>query len=342
MADECKNFGDLSRLKGLKLVHLNVRSLPKKIDQLRLTLHGVNVDVFTISESWLRSALGSKLFDIDGYRIFRLDRESCGLNKKRGGGLVTYVNEKHAPLASKMENLDISTRHLEAQWIKIDRPNCRDIIIGNMYRPPSGNLDLAIAYLDETLKSLNLQKVDIFLLGDLNINFKNKKSAEFKKISFLFKSNGLSQLITKTTRNTDKTKSLLDVIVTNSKYVSKAGTLDHFISDHQPIYVVKKKKRDSRPKVEFRGRSYRNYNGEEYKRKLLECDWESFYAIDEPNAAWEYMLDQFTPLVNEMCPIRDYSIKNYRPDWVTNELLEQIKDRDYFFCKARETDDPDA
>ena len=342
MDGEKKELNDLSNSKGLKLVHLNVRSLPKKIDQLRLLLHGVCVDALTISQSWLKGALSTKLFDIDGYKLFRLDRGNCEANKKKGGGLVTYVSEKHAPLSSTMVNLNISTRHLEAQWVKIERPKCRDIVIGNMYRPPSGNLNLAIEYMDETLKSLNLQKMDVFLMGDLNVNFKNKKSADFKKINFLFKSNGLSQLIKQTTRNTDKTKSLLDVIATNSKYISEAGTLDHFISDHQPIYVIKKKKRDSRPKVEFRGRSYRNYNGEDYKRNLLECDWGNFYKLEDPNEAWEYMLNQFTPLIDKMCPIRDYTIKNYEPDWVTSELLEQIKDRDYFFCKARETNDPDA
>ena len=39
-----------------------------------------------------------------------------------------------------------------------------------------------------------------------------------------------------------------------------------------------------------------------------------------------------------MCPnIRKFQIKNYRTDWITPELLEQIKDRDYFYCKAKRT-----
>ena len=113
--------------------------------------------------------------------------------------------------------------------------------MGNLYRPPTGNLKLAIDCLDETHKSINLNKEDVFLMGDLNVNFKNKSSVDYKKLNFLIKTNGLSQLITTTTRNTDKSKSLLDVILTNSTYISEAGTLDHFISDHQPIYVVKKK-----------------------------------------------------------------------------------------------------
>ena len=61
----------------------------------------------------------------------------------------------------------------------------------------------------------------------------------------------MKQVVTITTRNTDKTQSLLDLILTNAKYISSAGTLEHYISDHQPIFVIKKKGRDNRPKMEF-------------------------------------------------------------------------------------------
>ena len=42
-----------------------------------------------------------------------------------------------------------------------------------------------------------------------------------------------------------------------------------------------------------------------------------------------------------MCPIRSFHVKNYRPNWITNELLEQIKDRDYFYSKAKSTGNED-
>ena len=36
-----------------------------------------------------------------------------------------------------------------------------------------------------------------------------------------------------------------------------------------------------------------------------------------------------------MCPLRSFKIKNYRPDWMTSELIELVKDRDYFYSKAK-------
>ena len=339
--DKPRDIPSLSNVKGLKLVHLNVRRLPKKIDQLRLLMHVSNRYVLTLSETWLKDALSTKHFDIKGYTNFRYDRkvEAKVMGRraktgttKRGGGLITYV----------LENLNVSSNNLEAHWIKIHRPNCKDVIVGNVYRSPSGNLKLAIDYLDETFKALNLGKNEVFIMGDFNVDFKKKTSADYKKLNFLIKANGLSQLISHTTKNNTTSNSLLDIILTNAKYINESGTLDSFISDHQPIYVVKKKGRDSRPTVEFRGRSYRHYNSKDYKKQLQQCDWSSFYKIDSPDEVWDYILKQIVPILVKMCPIRDFKIKNYRPEWVTGELIEQIKDRDYFYRVAKETGDEDA
>ena len=83
------------------------------------------------------------------------------------------------------------------------------------------------------------------------MNYKNKLSPAYKKLLFLENVHGLRQVIEETTRNTDKSKTLMDLIFTNSKYVSESGTINTIISDHQPIFVVKKKTRAVHDIVEF-------------------------------------------------------------------------------------------
>ena len=73
-------------------------------------------------------------------------------------------------------------------------------------------------------------------MGDWNVNYKNKLSPAYKKLLFLDNMHGLRQIIEETTRNTDKSKTLIDLILTNSKYISESGTIDTFNSDHQPIF----------------------------------------------------------------------------------------------------------
>ena len=165
-----------------------------------------------------------------------------------------------------------------------------------------------LTYLDDCLQSVNTDKLDLFITGDMNVNCKNRLSRDFKRLNFSIKSHGLTQHIT---RNTDKTNSLIDLVISNSKFISQAGTLDHFISDHQPIYVVHKKGRDKRSPVQFMGRSYRNYDKEEFRRRLLWADWADFYQNSDPESAWDSILRHITTVLDDMCPLRTFHIKNY-------------------------------
>ena len=336
------DINSLHAEKGFKLIHWNVRSLVKKIDQIRTLMSNSPIDVITMSESWLKQHLHSSLVSIEGFDTFRQHRGANPKQKKRGGGLITYVNKKHSSYCEPLQDLGISNDNIEAQWTLIHRPNCKNIMVCNVYRPPNGNLDKSVKYLSDCLNTLNLSKLNLFILGDLNINYKNKSSVSYKKLHYFIQSQGLSQHINNTTRNTDKTKSLIDLAITNSRYVSKSGTLDHIMSDHQSIYIVHKKGRDLRQSAKFEGRSYRSFNREDFRSALTDLDWSTFYGLTDPDQAWEFVLSNITLILDQMCPMRSFHVKNYRPEWITNELLEQIKDRDYFYNKAKRSGDEDA
>ena len=331
-----KEMGHLNKAKEFKLVHMNVRSLLKKIDQLRVLLLESKLEVITMSETWLNAAVNSASIRLDEFIEYRQDRSGGVQGKKRGGGLLTYIKKELASDSEVLLDLNVCNRDIEALWTVLHRPHCKDMVICNAYSPPDGKLDKAITYLNDCLGELDLSKVEVFILGDINVDYKKKTSPSYKKLKFFTQSNGLTQHISNTTRNTSKGNSLLDLVITNSKYVSSSGTLNHFISDHQPIFVVKKKKkRDCRPSVEFKGRSYKNYDTVAFKKGLLEQNWDDLYNMTDPNLIWKYIADRFTPLLDKMCPIRTFQIKNYRPEWITPELIEQIKDRDYFYRKAK-------
>ena len=336
------NLDQLNNVKGFKLIHMNVRSLHKKIDQLGILLWETKVDIITMSETWLNSAVSSKSMQLEGFVEYRQDRTLGGKGKKRGGGLLTYVKNSCASESEELVDLNKCSVDIEAQWTILHRPHSKDVVVCNVYRPPEGKPDKAISYLNDCLCELNLEKVEVFIMGDINIDYLRKTSPNYKKLKFFVQSNGLTQLISNTTRNTVKGSSLLDLVITNSKYVSHSGTLDHFISDHQPIFIIKKKMRDKRPTIDFRGRSYRDYDKEAFKTGLLGLDWNDFYAMTDPDQAWLHIVDKFTPLLDAMCPIRTFKMKDYRPEWITAELVEQIKDRDYFYQKAKKYGNKDS
>ena len=157
-----------------RLVQFNARSLFKKIDQCRVLFEGENIDIITVLETWLSQIIPVSSINIKGYSTLRQDRNFSCMKKKRGGGLITLIHEKHSNLIQELPNLSISNKHFEALWTKLNMPNCLDIVISNIYRPPNSELLKCIEYLEDCLASINTNKTDVFFLGDLNVDFNNK------------------------------------------------------------------------------------------------------------------------------------------------------------------------
>jgi hypothetical protein len=74
--------------RGLKVSHLNVRSLLPKIDSVRMFINKNPFDVFTLSETWLKTTVTDAEINIPNYLITRQDRKD-----KAGGGIAIYVKE---------------------------------------------------------------------------------------------------------------------------------------------------------------------------------------------------------------------------------------------------------
>ena len=55
------------KARGLKLAHLNVRSLVNKIDDVRSLIDKNPFDIFTVSESWLNSSIWDSEISLSGY-----------------------------------------------------------------------------------------------------------------------------------------------------------------------------------------------------------------------------------------------------------------------------------
>ena len=90
-------LSDLKHNKGSHLVHINMRSIRNKYEQMCVELTDNNLDVTTMSETWLDSRDADHSFSLVGYNFIRHDREwgtgRVGL-PKRGGGLCMYVHKR--------------------------------------------------------------------------------------------------------------------------------------------------------------------------------------------------------------------------------------------------------
>ena len=134
------SIDSLGRTKGFKVLNLNVRSLSKKIDQCKVIFDNSNIDIITLSETWLKTSTPNLAVSLDNYKLVRQDRDLSNTVKKRGGGLVTYIHRKHEDVLQIITSLSASTVNYEALWTQLNMPFCKDILVCNIYRLPNGKL----------------------------------------------------------------------------------------------------------------------------------------------------------------------------------------------------------
>lgn len=61
-------------LKGVKIVHVNIRSLLCHIDELECELLDGSIDVLVLGETWLHRLIADSLITYEGYNLLRFDR----------------------------------------------------------------------------------------------------------------------------------------------------------------------------------------------------------------------------------------------------------------------------
>ena len=134
---------------------------------------------------------------------------------------------------------------------------------------------------------------------------------------------GLRQLISETIRD-----SCLDLFYTNSDIIAKAGVSDVNISDHQMIILTRKKAKVIKQKCEFTGRSYRNYNKDNFQDRIKNTNWEFLENEPDVNIQWQLFEENISTILDEMCPQKTFRIKQVKQPWITPRLLELILDKD--------------
>ena len=120
--------------KGMKIAHLNIRSLRNKRDEFGQFLHDCPYDIMTLSETWLDNDICHNLVAIEGYTLERKDRNLCG------GGIGCYIREN----IPHIRRCDLEDDNLELLWIELKpRSYETSFFVGIIYRPPNSSMSFS-------------------------------------------------------------------------------------------------------------------------------------------------------------------------------------------------------
>ena len=329
-------------LKGLKIVSVNGRSLYSSLNELSIRFK--DYDIVCCCETWLTSSFTDQMLKIDGFDIFRLDRENGNiLNKghklKRGGGLIIYVKKNLSEFTQIILHASHISENIEQLWIKITKLNVRKQLLGVVYRPPSGKVSDALEELSTSLTdTLDSFQGEITIAGDFNINYNLRHTPAFKALKTFERNFNLHQIIKSPTRIVKNSKSLLDLIFTYMDHIASSGVLDVAISDHLPVFLIRKKHKNKPSYIHTKGRSYNNYRKDNFQNDIKNHpDWATFWDLqdDKPDAMWEKILKIIQDASDLHAPLKDMKIREDTPQWITKDLISEVNQKDFLFNKAR-------
>lgn len=259
----------IKNLKGVKYLHLNVRSLLPKFQLVEEDFLNGSFDIVCFTETWLKKGIPDSLICNPDYNLIRHDRtitnQVTGLSKT-GGGIVIYL--KKFIIYEICDS--VCTKDLELCIAKLSVGGNKKQVLIVTYRPPGGNVTRAIDILTGFFDKYNdkYNDTEFIMMGDMNINYLDKRCNQAKSLNNLGKQFGLVQLIKDATRVTLQKSTLIDICFTNMENIAHSGIISYFLSDHFPIFVIKKKQKAERKSCSFLGRSYLNYSLEAFENQL--------------------------------------------------------------------------
>ena len=241
----------MSQSHELKIMSLNIRSLTKNIVNLRENSDHFNkFDVLCFCETNCNTNLlpqGTDSLLIEGFHAPFIQNPARTSNK--GGGLAIYVNRRVCDDADlevvEIENLT-STNSCEFMFLKINvilnnnKNNKKSFIIGNFYRSPSASPNEFCENFECILSKLDRHKnKNIILVGDYNVDLvKLEYDNLCQHLIDLTTRHGFLQTISRPTRVTDHSATLIDHIYTNQIHnMLSSGIITYDLTDHLGTYI---------------------------------------------------------------------------------------------------------
>ena len=302
--------------------HLNARSLNKNHTELGQVLDKTFFDAFAVCESWLTKNTPKDRFMFNDFNIVRADRRS-----KRGGGVCLFIKKQYKFRRINIPNVcDMP----EMLWVEIEVGKSK-VAVGTLYKPPKIPCT-AFRQAYDSLIHIYSKYEHTILAGDFNVNlFKNDSYESRVLADSVIEPFSLTQMVTSATRITDKSKTLIDLIlVTRPENVLYTGVCDApGISDHCFTYCAYNLKRVKFKPYVVKRRDFRNFDKVAFHQSIELEPWENILCVDSVDDKVTVLENQINNCLDKFAPYKSFVVSNKSATpWITDEILEKMDERD--------------
>ena len=238
---------------------------------------------------------------------------------------------------------DLEDSNLEMIVLEISKPNSKPFLITTWYRPPKSSLELFEKF-EIFLKNVDGKFKEIYILGDLNCNFRsNPPENHTKHIVNIMINYQLTQLITDSTRVSSNSNSLIDVFITNSsESIISSGVYPLSVSDHDLIYAIRKIGLPKGKPRYIECRNFKNFHEKQFTSSLKSTKWPLINEFDDINKACDEWKSMFLEVIDKHAPCRSFRVRNKPCPWINAEIKQKMFNRDSLKKKAMLTNNPET
>ena len=163
-------LSNLSRNKGIKTLHQNIRRPSKTIPNIQIILYEFNLHVLTLSQTHVNNNNYNdedSFYNIMGYNFIKKNRI-----KGPDGGVVMFISNT-------------------LKWQKrydLERDDAKSFLLSTIYQPPDGLKYLFKnfnTFLNDTLNVISPKRKECIIMGDTNINYLDKNNHNDIKDTFM-------------------------------------------------------------------------------------------------------------------------------------------------------------
>ena len=242
-----------------------------------------------------------------------------------------------------MDSLRLKVDGCEDLWFDVQFPGqYNKFIFSVIYRHPWNNLTTAfIESLDESLQKVNRKRDQVVIMGDINIDLNpNNNYASRSDYLHMLESNAFSNLITKPTRVTENSQTIIDHLLTNdNESLINPGVLHYKSADHFPIFCL-----ISLPKINSYQSTatniFRNIKSidvdnfcDDLESSLTPLTYDLIYSPLTPqslNDNFNRLIKTISDVIETHAPLQTASRRQKRLQkrpWITKGILISIKNK---------------
>ena len=312
----------------MTLAHLNIRSLSKHFDEFALMEPSYGLQdcgIICLTETWLNKSHFDSRFNIPHYEFIRRDRQT----NRRGGGLAIYMKESLDYVQLKLPGSDV----VESLAIRICTKQGPLVLI-LLYCPPD-KTRAVMPYLETVFDELALFSKKTVIIGDFNIDW-NKDTNLKRELYDFMTTNGFKQLVQTFSRVSAQSKTVIDLLFSNSDVVSSTGVCPCDISDHDIIKCKISMKQKPSPFNFIYKRDFSKFSDEIFFNEAKYLPFFKAEQIHCPNEAAAFLESLIAGLVNKHAPFKKIKLKTGFITWKTPDITKLIKTKSILYKLYRE------